>query len=496
MKKNYSFLSICIFLFSLHGHAQVIDITFALNIANYDDARKIHFQQNGSLIIGGSAEESSGAIGPKKMAVARFLNNGTLDTTFGTNGVTQVYPNSTNYSISDLLNDDSGNLFMLGNYFNHCLIKMNSNGIIDTSFGNNGIIYYNDLGTSSSAQRLLLLPDGDILIFGFGQLAGFTKTMLILKKLNSDGSIDASFGTNGLVTIDAGFLNNSGLGCFLQSDGKIVVAGNYQYLDNGVTKRKLFLSRLSSSTGIIDSTYGTNGISFPTDIVNSFHHIEMDANDEITTLGRQSVFSTPTANMVYAKFDNTGSIISSETKIFSVPGTGTAAAIQPDGKMVFAGDYINVVEGNGSNCYFRRYNADGTIDLTFGTNGLHTVSFSTGNEDINKLKLGPDNKIYFAGHSRAFDFNWRMGRLTQSALNIEENQVDKLIFYPNPASEIISISGIQIKSYRIIDIQGRVILNDNPENNNLDISSLSKGTYIIEIINNEDKKFIQKFLKK
>lgn len=497
MKKNYFIILLFFSFISIFGHAQVIDITFGLNIGYYDDARKIHFQQNGSLIVGGSVEETSGATGPKKMAVARFLNTGALDTSFGTNGVTQVHPNSTNYSISDLMNDDSGNLFMLGNYFNHCLVKMSPDGIVDSSFGNNGVKYYSDFGSSSSAHNLLLLPDGDILIFGSGKPTGFSKKVLILKKLNPDGNIDTNFGSDGFVTIDAGFNNNGGVKCFLQSDGKIVVAGNCEYVDEGVTKSKLFLTRISSSTGIVDETYGSDGISFPTELVNLFQFIEMDSNDQITTLGRQSTFSSPTANMVYAKFDNTGNIISSETKIFNVFGTGTAAAIQPDGKMVFAGDYIDAVEGNGANCYFRRYNADGTTDTTFGTNGLHTVSFSSGNENINKLKLGPDNKIYFAGHSRGVDFNWRMGRLNPSqALDIEEYEVEKMTIYPNPASNLLSISGIQIKTCRIIDLQGRIIIDDNDKNDNLDISSLSTGTYILEVSNNDDKKFIQKFVKK
>ena len=497
MKKNYFLPILLCVLFSNAGRAQVIESTLSIDIYGYDNARLIYFQPDGILIIGGSAEESSATYGPKKMAVARINANTTLDTTFGTNGVTQVYPNNSNYILADLANDNAGNLLMLGNYFSHCIVRLTPNGLIDTTFGTNGIIYYSDFGTTDTAQKLLLLPDGDILVFGFGQPAGFTKTVLILKKLNSDGSVDSAFGTNGYATVDAGFLDNAGAGCFLQNDGKIVVAGNYNFVEEGVTKKSLFLARLNLD-GTLDPSYGVNGISLATDLITYFQSATMDSNNEITALSWQAQYPGPSPSHVRVKFDTNGNIIDEETLIIGTGGTGSAAAIQADGKMVFAGNYINVVEANGENCYFERHNEDGSADMGFSPTGYHyNYSFSSGNEDINTLKLGPDGKIYFAGHSRGNpDFRWRIGRLNPgSILEAEEVEVDIFTVYPNPAEDVLFISGVEIIAAHIYDLQGRLVIDQTSENK-INVASLSVGTYILEVESNDGNKIIRKFVKK
>lgn len=498
MKKIYSFSLLLTVAFAIPNHAQVIEANFGLDIDNYDDARKIYFQPNGDVIIGGSAELSSGAIGFKRMAVARFSPDGVLDSTFGTNGVTQLYPNSTNYVVTDIANDSAGNLLVLGNYFNHCLVRLTANGIVDTTFGTDGVHYYNDFGSSAIAQKLLPQADGKIMVFGFGQPAGFPKTVVFVKRLHADGTIDTDFGTNGTATIDAGFLNNTGLGCFIQTDGKIIVAGNCQYTEDGVTKKKLFLSRLSSN-GTADPSYGIGGMSFPTDLVHSPQFIDMNADNVIRVIGRHSEFSGSANNMVFVKFDGSGNIVSDASVIFGSPGTGAATAIQADGKMVFAGSYINVVEGNGTNCYFARLNPDGSNDLSFGNNGYFTVAFSSGNETVNTLKLGPNNKVYFAGHARGATFNWRIGRLNSGATTLETENFessDKITIYPNPAIEQLQInSNHQFREIKIYDFQGRLIRTSNGVKS-VDVSALPSGMYILSALSTDDVNLQAKFVKK
>jgi uncharacterized delta-60 repeat protein len=406
-----------------------------------------------------------------------------------------LYPNSTNYAVTEIANDPAGNLLVLGNYFNHCLVRLTPNGIIDPGFGTNGVQYYNDFGSSAIAQKLIPQPDGKLLIFGFGQPAGFQKTVVFVKRLNADGSMDVDFGTNGLTTIDVGFLNNTGMSCFLQTDGKIVLAGNYQYVEDGVTKKKLFLSRLSSS-GVLDSSYGLGGLSFPTDLVHSVQFIDMNADNIIRVIGKHSEFSGSATEMVYALFDSTGNIISNETVIFGSPGSGAATAIQADGKMVFAGSYINVVEGNGTNCYFVRLNPDGSNDLSFGNNGYFTVAFSSGNETVNTLKLGPNNKIYFAGYARGASFNWRMGRLNSGpTLETDAFEFDKMTIYPNPVGNQLQIDTEHLlRESKIFDFQGRIVQTSNGTKT-IDVSGLSSGLYILSAVSSDNKNFKVKFLK-
>ncbi|SDJ79499.1 T9SS type A sorting domain-containing protein [Flavobacterium noncentrifugens] len=497
MKKFYTFALLLVLVFATPVRAQVIELTFGLDIDNYDEARKIYFQPDGNVIIGGTTELSSGAIGFKKMAVARFSADGLLDTSFGTNGVTQMYPNSTNYAVTDIANDPSGNLLVLGNYFNHCIVRMTANGIVDTGFGSNGILYYDDFGSSATAQKLIPQADGKLLVFGSGQPAGSLKTVVFVKRLNPNGSIDAGFGTNGMTTIDAGFLNNNGMGCFLQNDGKIIVAGNYQYTEDGIAKKKLFLSRLTSS-GSLDPLYGVGGFRFPTDLVHSLQFIDMSSDNIIRVIGKHSEFSGSANDMVFTKFDSAGNIISDETVIFGSPGSGAATAIQADGKMVFAGSYINAVEGNGVNCYFRRLNADGSNDLSFGNNGYFTVSFSSGNENINTMKLGPNNKIYFAGYARGASFNWLMGRLNPAATTLETEafEFDKMTIHPNPVGDQLQIDTNKLlRESKIYDFQGRLIQTSNGLKT-IDVSGLPWGIYLLSIKAMDNATMNVKFVKR
>lgn len=497
MKKFYASALLLILVFAAPVRAQVIELSFGLDIDNYDEARKIYFQPDGKVIIGGTTELSSGAIGFKKMAVARFSSDGLLDTSFGTSGVTQMYPNSTNYGITDIANDSAGNLLVLGNYFNHCIVRMNANGVVDNGFGTNGVMYYDDFGSSATAQKLIPQADGKLIVFGSGQRAGSSKTVIFVKRLNPNGAMDLSFGINGITTIDAGFLNNNGISCFLQNDGKIIVAGNYQYIEDGVTKKKLFLSRLSSS-GSLDLAYGAGGFSFPTDLVHSLQFIDMNSDNVIRVIGKHSEFSGSANDMVFTKFDSTGNIIADETVIFGSPGSGAATAIQADGKMVFAGSYINAVEGNGVNCYFRRLNPDGSNDLSFGNNGYFTVSFSTGNENVNTMKLGPNNKIYFAGYARGASFNWLMGRLNPSDTTLETLafESDKVTIHPNPVGDQLRIDTNKLlRESKIYDFQGRLIQTSNGLKT-IDVSGLPAGMYVLSIKAMDNATINAKFVKR
>jgi uncharacterized delta-60 repeat protein len=153
---------------------------------------------------------------------------------------------------------------------------------------------------------------------------------------SAPGDLDPSFGTGGLVTTDFGGRGDFGLAVALQSDGKIVAAGNSSAV--GVFSVNFALARYNAN-GTLDPTFGTGGT-----VLTSF-----------------------------------GGPLSAAADV----------AVQPDGKIVAVGIA-------GSDFGTARYNANGTLDSAFGVGGLVTTDFG-GSEQANGVALQPDGKIIVVG---------------------------------------------------------------------------------------------------
>ncbi|MHC4687194.1 MAG: hypothetical protein ACYTEW_23225, partial [Planctomycetota bacterium] len=92
------------------------------------------------------------------------------------------------------------------------VLRYNSDGTLDTTFGTNGVATY-DSGNVDEGRKTILQPDGKIVVSG-ATFNGTDGDVLVLR-YNSDGTLDTTFGTNGVATYDSGNVD----------DGKIVVPG-------------------------------------------------------------------------------------------------------------------------------------------------------------------------------------------------------------------------------------------------------------------------------
>ena len=189
-------------------------------------------------------------------------------------------------------------------------------------------------------QKILLLKIKRAKVF----LVTFTVLLLCTFNMQvpawaADGDFDSSFGTGGKVTTDIGTATaDEALSVVMQSDGKIVVAGSAVGANSDVAVVRY------NANGTEDLTFGTDG-------------------KKTTDIG--------TATDDYA---------------FSV-------VMQSDGKIVVAGYFINVR----NNFAVARYNADGTEDLTFGTDGKQTMAISSWDNEAYSVVLQSDGKIVVAG---------------------------------------------------------------------------------------------------
>ena len=209
------------------------------------NAHALVLQADGKLLIGGYA--TNAVTGRAGFVVARFLSNGTLDGSFGSNGSSTVPVGTGNNYCHTLMLQSDGKIILAGSAltattnYDFALLRFNTNGALDTSFGSSGIVTTNFVSTPH--------PSGDETAGGVIQaddkiiVGGYSNHKFALARYLSSGAVDSSFGTGGLVTAVIGTDNDDWIKSLaLQSwDGKIVAAG---YSKNGSTFN-LALARFS-----------------------------------------------------------------------------------------------------------------------------------------------------------------------------------------------------------------------------------------------------------
>ncbi len=200
-----------------------------------DYVNSIAIQSDGKIIAAGVS--LNGANGD--FALARYDTTGALDNTFGINGKMTTDFINDNEGAQSVAIKPNGKIVLTGynrnnNYYDFQTAQYNSNGTLDSSFGSNGGVMTDVLGTDQGYSTLIQ-EDGKILVCGTG--GNGTNYNSIVIRYNENGSLDSSFGTSGIVTTSFGIGTNAqGNAMTIQSDGKIVVAGyreigsNYDYV--------------------------------------------------------------------------------------------------------------------------------------------------------------------------------------------------------------------------------------------------------------------------
>jgi uncharacterized delta-60 repeat protein len=186
-----------------------------------ESATSIAVQPDGKVVVGGYTRFS----GNFDFAVARFNANGTLDTSFDADGrATKDLGTTTDQAFAMRLTSDGGIVLAGKSGADLALAKFTNAGAIDTSFGSAGVVKLDLAGTSDVANALAIQPDGKLLAAGAAGDAT-TGRNFALVRLNSDGSPDTGFGTNGVVTDDFSGDLDEAFGVAMTPAGDIILSG-------------------------------------------------------------------------------------------------------------------------------------------------------------------------------------------------------------------------------------------------------------------------------
>jgi len=375
----------------------------------------------------------------------RYKANGGIDSTFGSNG-RSIGPVGTqaNYIECIILQPD-GKIIAIGNSYNQInsdfvLLRYNNNGTIDSSFGVSGKVItavglYDDYAYKAAIQS-----DGKIVVAGSSVDSTYVSAFAVVR-YNTNGGIDSSFGKNGRIVKHLGhfitYIGNTYYGQYsseyannilIQTDGKIIVGGQsysysgcYDYYGYVYCNPVFAMSRYNSN-GTTDSSFGKNGKVVDSILIYYPSAMELQADDKIVVTG-----ANYQQRILMERFTNNGRIDSS----FGVNGTvatvicnqdcqlnARSLAIQSDGKIVVGGSFAFF------NDWWKfivlRYQTNGSLDNTFNGNGTAIFHVGSAGADDYVTGLGiQNNNIVVGGFSSSNQFrSVEIVRLLDSAQKI------------------------------------------------------------------------------
>jgi uncharacterized delta-60 repeat protein len=317
-----------------------------------------------------------------------MANPGDLDTTFDGNGKKAVNFGGTDKATAVLV-QPNGRILVAGlgaSGTSFCVARLTTKGLLDKTFGSRGKKTISFGRENEGVFGAALQADGKIL------LAGDSNFRVAVARLNANGSLDTTFSGDGKKVFTWGALSRAQAVIPLQN-GKIVLAGF-----SGPEGGNVQAARLTAA-GALDTAFGTGGIA-TVDFGGDDFGIAAarQPNGRIVIAGEsRPTLTTGTPKGIVARLRTTGVLDpdfdGDGRKELPALARAHDVLVQPDRKIVVVGDapipkMMTVI----------RLNPDGTPDQTLGGTGTVGVDFGTNDDFANAVALAPDGKIVVAGY--------------------------------------------------------------------------------------------------
>ena len=435
--------------------------------------------------------------------IIRNKADGTIDSSFGNNGKTY----DGNRSVSAITLQPDNKIVVAANYFKtvseFAAIRYLSNGKADLSFGSQGIARF---PISANSAGIGLQSNGKIILSG---TTYETKSKAVLVRVNTNGSIDSTFGVNGLTTLMP-TTDFFAVDIAIQSDDKILMACNVKNAQGGASLYRF------NANGNIDSSFGTNGSAAAKQLFigSPRQCIAVQTDGKIAIGGSTNNDSTKFGVIRFLSngqrdisFGNNGFVYTSFAKWFA---DVTAITAEADGKLIAVGNITNFQPGN-FGFAAARFSSNGSLDNSFGTNGKISRMDPTFRINATGIGFQPDGKIIIAGYADSgnvnspnrFAFvsrlnNFETAIVASNVTNTQQSASNKLIqIFPNPAKDVLHIMRVPyLSAIAVVNNTGVVLISRENVSGEVDIAiaKLHPGIYTLRIINGKSITSL-KFLK-
>jgi uncharacterized delta-60 repeat protein len=356
-----------------------------------------------------------------------LLSSGPLDPTFGSGG-TVTTAIGTGADASAVAIQADGKILAAGNSNTRSaagarftVARYTPSGSLDTNFGSGGIVTTQvGTGTSAGVSAMLVQGDGKIVLAGTASFKKGSPGPFALVRYTASGSLDSSFGSGGIVATSFPATSTE----VIQPDGKIVVAG-------GDGSTAWALARYNAN-GTLDTSFGSGGevwtipAGYPS--VGGIAGMALQGDGKIVVATGLGTGSGPgSQQFTVARYNANGTLDTSfgtaGTGIVVAPGVpgghqeeATSVVIQSDGKIVATGWTWLSSQGE---CVTRRFNPDGSLDTTFGSGGAATTVLG-GSSEAFGVALQSDGKIVVAADTPEI----RYGDPTGNSVGVARYNID------------------------------------------------------------------------
>ncbi len=377
-----------------------------------------------------------------------FSQAGSLDDNFNGNGlVVTGSSNGVNDNGRAVLVQDDGKIILAGLSEGRIgLIRYNEDGSLDDSFGSNGIVITTHGNDNIYGVGAAIQNDQKILVGG--QVSTSSSSKYSVARYNPDGSLDLTFGNDGIAIAD-GTGDDHGRALCLQADGKILVGG-YSVFINLFTFE--FSIQRFNPDGSVDPTFGTDGLAHINNqgCLNELKSIAIQEDGKIVAVGQSYLQNGDNAEFAVIRFNINGTpdtSFNSTGMVLTDFNNGsqdyaTAVAIQTDNKIVVGGYSAS---NSDEDLAIARYNPDGSLDLTFDQDGKVTTDLGSFWDNGYAVYIQPDDKIIIAGIADS------------------QTDVDYVLARYNPDGEIDSsfgLNGVVWTDFGIGDDKARAVCLD------------------------------------
>lgn len=328
-------------------------------------------------------------------ALARYKSDGTLDADFGINGLVSTdFRSSSDYGYAVEI-DNQGRILVAGycwtgSDYDSALARYKSDGTLDGTFGSDGLVI-TDFGSTNNRGYALAIDNQDRPVVA-GQC--YDGEAFGLARYKPDGTLDGAFGNSGLVSTDFGPGDDYVNSITIDSQDRLVVTGS---CNDG----EAFALARYKSDGILDGTFGSDGL-VSTNLGSGKdvgYSIAIDGSGRLVVAGYcdngedlDFALARYTESGEFDPTFGTGGLVSTD---FGLGGEiGHSIAIDSSGRHLVAGRCVN---GNNQDFALARYMGSGDLDMSFGSGGLIRTDFWSGQNVGFSIAIDSSGRLVVAG---------------------------------------------------------------------------------------------------
>jgi uncharacterized delta-60 repeat protein len=375
------------------------------------------------------------------------------------------------------------------------LVRLNTDGTLDNTFGGGDGMAIHTLNTGQDyANGMIVLEDGSIVIVGTTAMPGMMTTRGVIMKFNSLGELDTTFGFNGYTVIAYGQDNDVFQSLVQMPDGGYMLVGysSINFSNAG------WVCRVTAA-GDLDTDFATSGHYIYDSGIAAFIDIVAYGDEYIVCGNRffgledAVVVGLQANGTLSTAFGTNGEVV---LDIDESDATNKILVDSENGLVVAGSAGPSFFERN---ALAFRLDATGTLDPSFGNGGIFNVSFASGFDVIWGLAEQGDDKLILGGLASENDNNMLFVRINGSGtVGLDEsNEHSVVAAYPNPVQHTLQLMApSNIEKIGIYNMTGACVRDEkiNSMQTSFDLSGLAEGCYTLHIVLTNGRTEVQRIM--